>query len=621
MFCMNKKIIYIVLILGFFVLAGSSCLHRDIAGEDENITASAKEEAIFAKAKLPFKIREINGREYLISRGEAGKYGGTLSNSTIGEGPKTFNIWNSKDATSSSLGSLMFEGMFTTDAYTGEVVPKLAKKAEISKDGKTYTVTLRKGLKWSDGKEITADDVEFTYNTIIKGGYGDTSTRDVMAVDGVLPICKKIDKYTLEFITPKTFAPFLRMLGFSVAPKHILKPVTDKGKEEFNRFWGVTTRPEDFVVSGAFKLKEYVPAQRVVFERNPDYSMADKNGNILPYLDKYVVYIVGDLNNQVLKFEGGELDILPVRGNQAARFKSLEKKSNYKMYNLGAGDGTTFLSFNLNNRKNEKGKFYVDPVKQKWFNDDNFRRAADYAVDRDFIVSNIISGVGLPLFTAEGLSSIYLNKKLAKGHPQNLKYAEELLQKSGFYKDRNGILHDKDGNTVEFTLMTNAGNLERESIGVIIKEDLSKLGMKVNFKPIEFNVLVGKITGQMDWDAIIMGLTGSALEPNNGANVWYSYGSLHMFNMRQGKDAINKTNLLPWEKRLDELFAQGATTLGFENRKKIYDEYQQIVYDYNPFIYLYTPLDIYAVRKKCKNLDPTALGGVIHNLEEIYLEE
>ena len=71
----------------------------------------------------------------------------------------------------------------------------------------------------------------------------------------------------------------------------------------------------------------------------------DKNNNKLPYLDKYVVYIVGDLNNQVLKFEGEELDILPIRGNQVARFKSLEKNSDYKVYNLGAGDGTTFLSF------------------------------------------------------------------------------------------------------------------------------------------------------------------------------------------------------------------------------------------------------------------------------------
>jgi len=179
-------------------------------------------------------------------------------------------------------------------------------------------------------------------------------------------------------------------------------------------------------------------------------------------------------------------------------------------------------------------------------------------------------------------------------------------------------LHDKFGNIVEFTLMTNAGNIERESIGVMIKEDLSELGMKVNFKPIEFNVLVGKLTGSLDWDAIIMGLTGSSLEPNNGANVWYSYGSLHMFNLR--KNAKDNEDILPWEQEIDKLFAKGATTIDFEQRKQIYDKYQKIVYEHNPFIYLYTPLNINAVRTKFKNIVPTPLGGVLHNLEEIFVE-
>lgn len=617
---MIKKIIYAILILSFFVFLVTSCVHRDILETEEQVAVQEIQNIVDTIKKDEFKLIEINGTEYWQARGLVGKYGGILSNSTIGEGPKTFNIWNAKDNTSSSLASLMFEGLFASDAYTGQVIPKLAKSYSVDKTGKIYTIKMRKGLHWSDGKEITADDVEFTYNTIIKQGFGDTSTRDVMAVDGVLPECQKVDKYTIQFITPKPFAPFLRMLGFAVAPKHIIKPITDKGKDEFNRFWGVTTKPEDFVISGAFKLKEYVPAQRVVFERNKNYSMIDKENNILPYLDEYVVYIVGDLNNQVLKFEAGELDILAIRGNLAARFKSLEKKSDYKMYNLGASDGTTFLSFNLNQRKNEKGEFYVNPIKQKWFNDEKFRTAVDYVIDRDFIVANVLSGVGLPLFTAEGLSSIFLNEKIAKGHKKDLKYAKELLNQSGFYLDEKGFLHDKDGNLVEFTLMTNAGNLEREAIGVMIKEDLAELGIKVNFKPIEFNVLVGKLTGSLDWDAVVLGLTGSSLEANNGANVWYSYGSLHMFNMRQGQDAINKTGLLDWERRIDELFAKGATTLDFEERKKIYDEYQQIVYDKRPFIYLYTPLNIYAVREKFKNIDPTALGGVLHNLEEIYVE-
>jgi peptide/nickel transport system substrate-binding protein len=358
----------------------------------------------------------------------------------------------------------------------------------------------------------------------------------------------------------------------------------------------------------------------VVFERNPNYMTVDKNKNRLPYLDNYVVYIVGDLNNQVLKFEAKELDILPVKGNQVARFKTLEKNSDYKMYNLGPTTSSNFLFFNLNTRKDKNGKYYVNPIKQVWFNDTNFRKAVDYAIDRDSIVANILSSVGSPLFTAESLTSIFLNEKLAKGHKKDIKYAEELLKKSGFYKDDKGILHDKNGNIVEFNLLTNAGNIERESVGVMIKEDLQELGMKVNFKPIEFNVLVGKLGDSLDYEAAIMGLTGSGLEPNNGANVWYSYGTLHLFNIRKTYEYKNVNDITPWEKRIDEIFAKAATIIDFETRKKYYDEYQQIVYDENPFIYLYSPLNIYAVRNKFGNINPTPIGGVSYNLEEIYLK-
>ena len=178
---------------------------------------------------------------------------------------------------------------------------------------------------------------------------------------------------------------------------------------------------------------------------------------------------------------------------------------------------------------------------------------------------------------------------------------------------------DKDGNRVEFTLMTNAGNTEREAIGVMVKQDLEDLGMKVNFKPIEFNSLVNKLLSTYDWDMVIMGLTGSPLEPNGGKNVWMSNGALHMFNQRSEKD-FNK-GLFDWEKELDYLFEKGATALTFDERKKYYDRYQEIIYNEKPMIYLYSPLRITAIRNKFKNIYPTSLGGVIHNIEEIYINE
>ncbi len=613
---MNKKIIYILSLLLFIVLVLASCVRKDSPEKDKENTASEK----FTQQEYipyPVQTKTIDGVDYLLSRSPAGKYGGTLVTSTIGEGPKTFNSWNSMDATSSQAADIMFDALVSTDPYTGEVYPKMAKSIKVLPDNKTYIIELRHGLKWSDGKPITADDVYFTWNTIIFGGYGNTSTRDAMFIGDELPRIEKIDKYTVKFTTPKPFSPFLRQLSVPIAPKHILEPVTKQGKRAFASFWSSNTKPSEFVTSGAFKLKEYVPAQRLVYEKNPNYYMIDEKGQKLPYLDKYIILIVGDLNNELLKFKSGELDTVGLRGTNVALFKEKEKFSDYKIYNLGPDTGTMYFSFNLNTRKNDKGKYYVNPVKQKWFNDVNFRQAVDYALDRENMVFNIASGVAAPLFTPEPLSSIYLNEEIAKGHPQDMQKSKELLKKSG-YMWKKGKLYDKDGNKVEFDLYTNAGNTERESIGVMVKQDLEELGMTVNFKPIEFNTLVSKLVNTNDFDAVIMGFTGNPLEPYGGKNVWYSNGTLHVFNMR--KTPQENKQLFDWERQLNSLFDRASLELDFDKRKSLYEQYQQLIYNEKPIIYLYSPIRITAIRNKFGNIYPTPLGGVIHNLEEIYVK-
>ena len=614
---MKKKFIYAISLLLFLCFVLSGCIKAD-RPQDEKI--SEKNNGFDLKLNItPYspKTMTIGGVDYLVSRTPAGKFGGTLVTSTIGEGPKTFNSWNSMDATSSQAADIMFDALVTTDAYTGEVIPKLAKSIKILPDNKTYIVELRHGLKWSDGKEITADDVYFTWNTIIFGGFGNTSTRDAMYIGSQLPKIEKIDKYTVKFTTPKPFSPFLRQLSVPIAPKHVLEPVTKQGKRAFASFWSSNTNPSEFVTSGAFKLKEYVPAQRLVYVRNPNYYMIDEKAQKLPYLDKYIILIVGDLNNELLKFKAGELDTVGLRGSNVALFKEKEKFSDYKIYNLGPNTGTIYFAFNLNTRKNEKGNYYVNPVKQKWFNDLNFRKAVDYALDRENMVFNISAGVAQPLFTPEPLSSIYLNEKIAKGHPRDIKKAKEYLEKSGFYLKK-GKLYDKNGNKVEFDLYTNAGNTERESIGVMVKQDLEELGMTVNFKPIEFNTLVSKLVNTNDFDAVIMGFTGSPLEPYGGKNVWYSNGTLHVFNQRKTEND-NKI-IYPWEKQINNLFDRASLELDFDKRKNLYEQYQQIVYDQKPLIYLYSPLIITAIRNKFGNINPTPLGGVLHNLEEVYIK-
>ncbi len=614
-----KRIVYIILILLFAALILKSCLKKDSGYDSDVYLGDIRPlEVVTYDFEKPKNVT-INGVDYLQARGDVGKFGGEIISSTIGEGPKTFNPFNANDNTSAQLAGIMYDGLFTTDPYDGSIIPKLAKSIEILPDKKTYIVHLRHGIKWSDGKEITADDVVYTYGTIIFGGFGDTATRDSLYIDGKLPTVEKIDKYTVKFTTPKPFAPFLRTLTTPIAPKHVFKIATDKGKNYFRSYLSTNAKPSDFVTSGAFKISEYVPAQRVIYKRNPNYYMIDKKGQKLPYLDKYVILIVGDLNNDTLKFEGLETDVVNLQGSMVARYRELEKHSDFTLYNLGPTTSTTFIVFNMNTRKNKDGKYYVNPIKQKWFNNPNFRSAVDWAIDRENLVLNVLSGVGEPLYTAESISSIFLNEEIAKGHNQDINYAKELLAKSGFYL-KDGKLYDKYNNRVEFELLTNAGNTQREATGVSIKEDLQKLGMKVNFKPVEFNSLVAKLSNTYDWDAILIALTGNPLEPHSGHNVWTSDGALHLFNQRSEEDLKSSDKILPFEKELDKIFRQASLELDFDKRKSLYNEYQQIVARENPVIYLYSPANIIAIRKKFKNIYPTELGGTLHNIEEIYID-
>ena len=335
----------------------------------------------------------VDGVEYLQSQAPIGKFGGKFVQSTIGEGPKTFNYWTSKDAFSSTVTGYLFDGLVSTSPYDGLWQPKLAKDVEILPDKKTYIVRLRKGLKWSDGVPLTADDVFYTWNTIVFGGFGNTSTRDSLVIDGELPVVEKIDDYTIKFVTPKPYAPFLLNLGMPIAPKHIFKPVTDKGHSEFDAFWGTNVDVKKIVSSGPFLIKEYIPAQRVVYERNSNYYTINTQNAKLPYLSELVILIVGDLNNELLKFQAGEIDVIGLRGADIPLFKDKEKNSDYKMYNLGPSTGTMFMSFNLNTRKNDKGEFYLSPVKQRWFTNVNFRKAVDYAIDRENMIFNIANGI------------------------------------------------------------------------------------------------------------------------------------------------------------------------------------------------------------------------------------
>lgn len=585
----------------------------------------------------PHKIVEITEpdgtkAEYLEARGDIGKFGGTFKVCTFGGGPKTFNPWNASDVPSGGLALLMFDRLVDIDPWTGKPYPKLAKSFQVSKDKLEYTFVMRKGLKWSDGKPLTADDVVFTFDDLVRRGYGNSSNRDVLTVYGEYPKVWKVDDLTVKFKTKRPFAPFLNaMNSIPIAPKHIMEKYTKRPVNDFRQVWDVTMKPADMVCSGPFILDRYVPSQRVELKRISNYGMVDTEGRKLPYVDRFVETIVPDQNTMILKFLGKEVDLLDVRavrGVDAAMLKGKEKALNFTMYNLGADDGTYFLMFNMNQRVDpKKKKPYVDPIKQKWFNNVHFRDAVSHAINRKQIVSNVLRGVGVPLYTAEPTSSLFYNPDLAQ-FPQDLEKAKSLLAQGGFVM-KGDKLHDADGHPVEFILQTNAGNTTREAICNHVKDVLKPLGIKVNFQPIDFNILVGKTEDTLDWEAIVMALSGSRLEPYEGANVWKSDGRLHMFDQRlpNDKGTVVVTDARPWEKEIDSLFDLGATTFEEPKRREYFNKFQRIAYQQQPFIYLVSILDLTTMRNTVGNYKPMPWGisytprGSLHNVEEIFFKD
>lgn len=530
-----------------------------------------------------------------------------------GSDPKSFNAIIAKETTTTLVTSLIFEGLTRMNVFTLEPEPNLARRWAVDETGLQWTFYLRRDVRWSDGQPFTADDVLFTFNDLIFNDEIPSSARDIFSIEGEPFKVIKVDDYTVRFILPCKFAPFLMGMGQSILPRHKLMEAVNKG--EFNFTWGIDTPPDEIVGTGPFRLVRYQPGERLVFERNPTYWKRSDEGHPLPYIEKLIYLIIPSQDTMILRFMEGELDYVDLRGKDYPLIKPLEQDQNFTVYDVGANFGSQFLVFNQHRGKDpETGKPIVDPVKLAWFTDVRFRRAVAHAVDKDRIIAILMNGLGDgqygPMSPASGF---FYNSNIQK-NDYDLEQARILLEQAG-YKDRDqdGIIEDKDGHEVRFNLYTNSNNDTRVQIAAILRHDLQQLGMEVNFLQVEFNTLVSKLNSTYDWDAIVLGLTGG-IEPHFGRNVWHSSGQLHMWYPRQEKPVT------PWEARIDAIFEAGVQELDRVKRKALYDEWQAIVARELPFIYTVLAHNIFAVRNKFGNLQPNSYGGAFHNLEEIFIK-
>jgi peptide/nickel transport system substrate-binding protein len=551
-------------------------------------------------------------REMLSVPGAIGRAGGRAVVSLRAE-PKTLNPLTAVDAPSREVIGTMQADLIHINRTTQMTEAALAKSWKVSPDGLQYTVVLRKGLRFSDGQPLDADDVIFTMRVYLDESVHATQ-RDLLIVGGKPITVRKLDGGTIVFQLAKPYGAGERLFdGLDILPRHLLEKPYQEGK--LAQAGTLATPANQWAGAGPYRLKEYTPGQKLVVERNPFYWKTDSTGKNLPYLDELVFLFVPSADAQVLRFQSGETDMISRLG--AENFSVLSRQQRgFTMTDAGPGLEYNFLFFNLN----DLGEKATPEIAQKsqWFRDVKFRQSVSAAVDREAIVRLVYQGRGAALWgpVTPG-NRRWVNASIP--HPaRSLEQARTLLKEAGFSwktgPNGESSLLDSAGKTVEFSILTSSSNADRAKMAAIIQDDLKELGMHVQVVPLEFRSLIDRVTQTREYDACVLGLASFDADPNSDLNVWLSNGGTHLWNPSQAHPATR------WEAEIDGLMEQQLAAPSFAQRKKLYDQVQQILAEYQPMIFLASPNILAGAKNAIGNFHPAVLEPyVLWNVEQLYL--
>jgi peptide/nickel transport system substrate-binding protein len=543
-----------------------------------------------------------------------GTVGGEIVLSSFSD-PKSFNPVTSTDMMTAEFTKYMYEGLVHINTITLKPEPGLAASWKVSPDGLTWIFSIRPGVVWSDSVPFTAYDAEFTFKSLVlNDSINPNSSRDIFTINGRKPEVKALDSMTVRFTLPVPYAPFLRAMAQEILPRHKYEKFVQDNS--FAGALGVQTSPDSMVGTGPFLLQTCIPSQKVVFKRNTRYWKTDSAGTRLPYLSRIVYAIVLDQNAELNKFKRGEIDYMKAKGEDYASLVKDQSRANFSVHRLGPASGSYFVFFNQNSGRDPKtGKPYVDSVKLSWFRNRKFRQGIAYALDKQSMARTVMNGLGYPQSGPMSPSEGFFFNPAVPTYPYDTATAKATLAMAGFsMKNKDGVMTDSAGHPVEFSLFTNSGNVVRSKLAEIICKNLSAIGIKVHFQHMDFGSLTDRIDNPpYEWDAAFLALTGN-VEPHFGKNVWQSSGYLHMWFPGQ------KTPSSHWEARIDSIFASGCGELDESKRKALYDEWQRIAADQLPLIYTVLPEQIFCISNKFKNVNPSVTGGLLHNIERIYVQ-
>jgi peptide/nickel transport system substrate-binding protein len=530
-----------------------------------------------------------NGEDFV-----PGKTGGTW-NDVISQDPKSFNLLIAEqDNVTGTVTGYMNDYLVDYDALIREWKPRAASfeiRADEAEDTLDVIYTLRDDLYWtwyeSDRRiKVTSDDIIFWYNEIIgdpqfqSSGYYQQFLEMEDGSEAHVDI-EKIDDLRFVFHFPRIVAEPLLATNMDVMPRYGYEEAKKQnGAQGVLDLYGVNTDPKLIPSCGKYYLIEYTAGQRLVYKRNPNYWEKDAAGVSLPYPEEKVLRIIPDENTQYLLFKEGEIESYGSRPEDLDELVSNQQGNShdgrgveYTVYNNEGSQNANFWTFNQN-PKNKDKPFY------DWFTKTEFRQAMSCLLNRERIINQVFRGLAMPKLHFFPETNRYYDENIRLQYEYDPERAVQLLSSIGMTKDASGIMRDSQGRAVEFSLTIQSDSTVYNDIASIIADELSRTGIKANIRVVDFQKLVEQLFETWDWESLLMALSGSNIFPSQGSNVWASNGNLHMWYPRQESPATD------WEARIDYLYNEGAYTVDPVKAKVFWDEYQRIILEQCPLIYL-----------------------------------
>ena len=474
--------------------------------------------------------------------------------------PKTLDPLQVSDGPSEVVRYLTGGVLVRMDRQTGKSQPSIAESWKLTDGGKTVVFKFRSNLKFSDGTPFSSEDVVFTIRRMGEEKLH-SPVADSFKQDGVLP-------------TPEALGPNEVAVHFPNPPSSVDRLFDQLAIQSAH------SPKKEMAVLGPFFVEDRKAGAYLVLRRNSNYWKRDSAGHRLPYLDSVRIDIQKNRDIERRRFEQGELNLMNALDTET--FSQLRDDHPSLVRDGGPSLNTEFVWFN------QRAASPLPAYKKEWFRSQNFRRAISASIQRADIVKLAYQGLAEP--SAGPVSSadpVWFNKAI-KPQAYDPTAALTKLKADGF-QSANGKLIDRAGHPVEFSLVTNSGNKQRNRVAALIEQDLAKVGITVRIVTLDFPSLIERISRTFDYEAALLSFVNADGDPNSQMNVWLSSAEQHAWNPGQ------KSPETSWEAEIDRLMQSQAVTSDLKKRKAAFDRVQAIISEQAPFIYLVHPRVLGAV--------------------------